>query len=264
VNFSDTSSEFTLARLNVRDVEQCLALSSAAGWNQTHLDWQFHLRYGEGIGFKTDRGVLVATGVILPAHEEAAWIAMVLVGEDYRRRGLGRKVMEILISESSVPCLALDATDLGLSLYEGLGFRALERIIRHRLTREGDPNRPYSSGRKAANNPFNGISRALADRADVSVLREGTAWGSVRPGRTARHIGPVTAGSEADAAALVRAVLDDTEGDVLIDIPVRLGTFSRRVERLGFSPRRVFVRMARRGSLLVDPGIFAIAGPEYG
>lgn len=264
MNFSDTSSEFKLARLNARDVEQCLALSSSAGWNQTHLDWQFHLRYGEGIGFKTDRGVLIATGVILPAHEEAAWIAMVLVGEDYRRRRLGRKVMEILISESGLPCLALDATDQGLPLYEGLGFRALERIVRYRLSRKGDSNRPYRSGRKTSDNPFHGISRALANRADVSVLRHDSAWSLIRPGLTARHIGPLTAGSEADAAALVRAVLDDTEGDVVIDIPVRLGTFTRRIERLGFSPGRVFVRMARRGSLLVDPGIFAIAGPEYG
>lgn len=266
MTYSADLSDFERVLLEERDVDSCLELSSSAGWNQTDQDWRFHLDIGEGVGLRAPSGALIATGVILPAAAGVGWIAMVLVSEPYRRRGLGRKVMETVMSKGDFPCLALDATEFGVSLYERLGFRPMERIVRYRLHRSGDPVQPArrEGSTPADEVPFLGIARALAARSDVRLIQHNGADCLLRPGRYALHIGPLAADSENAAAGLVQSVLDVTEGDVLVDVPSRLGTFSRRLERTGFSAGRTFVRMARGGSFLVDPGLFAITGPEYG
>lgn len=262
----DVNEGLAVTTLREQDLEQCLMLSTETGWNQTISDWEFHLHVGKGIGLRLDSGDLVATGVVLPTGRDVGWVAMILVSEPHRRRGYGRRVMEHLIDQAEFGCLALDATELGKGLYESLGFQSLENITRYRA-RRGDVPAPKNDIKRTAGGrrlPFQGIARALADRSDVSVVWEGTACALVRPGRLANHVGPLAAGSEVDAAALIASILDRTDGDLIIDAPDRNGTFTRRLERIGLTAERAFVRMARGGSFYVDPGYFAIAGPEYG
>ena len=51
---------------------------------------------------------------------------------DYRRRGISKKMVEILIDEAKengVTEISLDATEMGRSLYESLGFKASDSCM---------------------------------------------------------------------------------------------------------------------------------------
>ncbi|HUF10641.1 MAG TPA: GNAT family N-acetyltransferase [Rhodothermales bacterium] len=246
------------------DVTHCVELSKGAGWNQTAEDWHFHLRVGMGMGLKTGQGELIATGVMLPVEEDLGWLAMVLVAPAWRRKGLARRVVEGIIANSPFHRLALDATEVGRGLYDSLGFRPVEEIVRYRLSRNVGRSRCPVTSFVREGTSFRGVAELLAGRSDVTELQAGSASALVRPGLAAIHVGPLVGGSEADAESLVRALLSDSEGDLLLDVPARAGTFCRRLERLGFQAERAFTRMSRGRAYLASPGAFATAGPEYG
>jgi len=251
-----------VVRLRPTDAARCLALSTEAGWNQTTDDWQFHARIGKAIGLETPEGDLIATGVTLPAAPDVGWIAMILVATPWRGRGVGRRVMQTLLNDPSYSGFALDATELGLPLYQRLGFREMETIQRFRFD-GGVSRQPHGLPEPKVRTPFEYVAAQLAMREDVRIVRSGTAFGLVRPGREKVHIGPIRSNSEADAYDLVKSVLESTAEGVLVDVPVRAGTFCRRLETLGFEPTRAFVRMSLGCSFLVSSGLFAIAGPEF-
>jgi len=73
---------------------------------------------------QTAAGRIVATTATLPFGGRFAWISMVLVAGDYRRRGLAtllmRRAMDDLAAASLVP--VLDATPDGRAVYRALGF----------------------------------------------------------------------------------------------------------------------------------------------
>lgn len=51
---------------------------------------------------------------------------------DYRRRGISKKMVEILIDEAKengVTEISLDATEMGIPLYESLGFKASDSCM---------------------------------------------------------------------------------------------------------------------------------------
>ena len=111
--------------------------------------------------------------------------------------------------------------------------------------------------------PFGDVAAQLARRSDVHVVRNGSAFGIVRPGRTRIHIGPIQASSESDAYELVNHIVKAIDGGALIDVPARAGTFSKRIETLGFEPTRTFIRMSLGCSHFAPPATSAIAGPEF-
>ena len=52
--------------------------------------------------------------------------------EDYRRRGVARRLVEMLMEEAKdrgVTEISLDATDSGRPLYESLGFKASDECM---------------------------------------------------------------------------------------------------------------------------------------
>ena len=68
-------------------------LSTETGWNQNEADWRFFL--SRGIVFGIRDGVrLVATAALLPYSGSNAWISMVLVTADFRRRGIATKLVD--------------------------------------------------------------------------------------------------------------------------------------------------------------------------
>ena len=249
--------------LETGDISDCLVLSIAAGWNQTAADWGLQIELGNAVGLKNETGRLLATGSVLPLNAQTGWIAMILVDEKHRRQGLGQTIMKALISDPTWSDFALDATEQGKRLYESLGFESLETIVRYGLERDGEPvvsSRSDDSDDQIWNNQ---IQSALSRRSDVVNRSIRTGRGMMRVGLSRLHVGPVLATSEQDAADVVNTLLRESIGSCVIDIPSRAGTFTRRMEKLGFVAERSFVRMSRGGSHFVEPGTFALAGPEY-
>jgi GNAT superfamily N-acetyltransferase len=110
---------------------QAQALSDEAGWNQNADDWQVFLRHGEIFGVQAGEQ-LVATAAILPYGADFAWISMVLVTAEFRRRGLAKALMQQCLERLHAQhrMALLDATEAGEPVYRALGFATLARMTR--------------------------------------------------------------------------------------------------------------------------------------
>lgn len=273
--------------LGVGDLEDCLALSRAAGWNQTSEDWRLILSFGEGRGlFEGPR--LIATAAILPYGGRFGWICMVLVAAEARRRGhataLLRWAMETLGRAGLVA--GLDATPAGREVYGHLGFRNIYSLRRLqadsvppvRFDERGAALRPVTEADLAGLSAYDGklfgadrgaVLAALRARspqlAFVAGQREKmTGYTLARDGRLATQIGPVVAEDDRTARALLSAALSRVAGPVFIDVPERHAALLAWLKSLGFTTQRQFTRMLLgRDAPLDDPSrVFAIAGPE--
>ena len=93
----------------------CLALSQAANWNQNEADWRLMLGFGRGYGVTLDDGTLAASTITLPYGDRFAWVAMVLVLPEHRRKGYATRLLRRALAELDAANRAaiLDATPTG-------------------------------------------------------------------------------------------------------------------------------------------------------
>src|SRR5262245_12152282 len=125
-----------IIELGVGDAQAGLVLSTEAGWNQNEADWRFFLSKGVVFGVR-DGNRLVATAALLPYSAGHAWISMVLVTTDFRRRGIATKLVDACLDVATRRGLTtwLDATPAGATVYGPLGFIPSRQLRRLRLTR---------------------------------------------------------------------------------------------------------------------------------
>jgi GNAT superfamily N-acetyltransferase len=269
-----------------------LALSTRIGWNQARPDWDYMLAAGEGAGLLAPDGTLVASAMALP-YGAFAWICMVLVDPDYRRRGLATRLMDVIVArqEAAGRVPGLDATPDGREVYRRIGFEEHYRSDRYRAERvdleaadasdlPGVTIRPLKDDDLPAltamdRGVFGGDRGKLLAHllrrvpgAPHGAWRGGEPAGYVfaREGREAHQIGPLVAEAPYIAIALAHAALGAIAGPVYLDAPDAQGAFVSWLKARGFAQQRPFFRMYRgRARGFDDPArIFAIAGPELG
>ena len=239
------------------DLADMMALSVAAGWNQTVEDWGVFLRFGHVFGIRAERRV-VATAAMLP-YGPFGFVSMVLTAAGWRGRGCAGRLAAAAMAGLAPAVAVLDATPAGVPVYARLGFRGVFGVRRWGSSRAvgGMPERiPPYEGADAFGADRGFLLREFAGRAGTS--------GPVRTGRVAAHIGPLVADDE-DAAI---AVLASTAlpHPAVIDVPARCGRLGSWLETQGYSVQRGFTRMALGASApFGDPArVFATAGPEFG
>ena len=78
---------------------------------------------------------LVATAALLPYSAGNAWISMVLVTADFRRRGIATRLVDACLDVATRRGLTtwLDATPAGATVYGPLGFTPTLQLRRLRL-----------------------------------------------------------------------------------------------------------------------------------
>ncbi len=265
-------------------------LSTLIGWNQAPGDWEYVLAHGEGVGLLAPGGALAATAMALP-YDRFAWICLVLVAPEYRRRGLASQLMRNVMNQQEaagrVP--GLDATPDGREVYRQLGFNDIYQISRYRA--EAVPGtagaplndvaiRPLSSADLHA---IKDIDRVLfgADRlallqhlrgrmpaAGLGAWRDGKLAGYVlaRDGREATQVGPLAAPDDRVAEALANTALASVDGPVYMDVASFRTAFIASLLARGFALQRTYIRMYRGiDTGFDDPAmLYAIAGPELG
>lgn len=284
-------AELQQVDLTAAHAEAGLALSTRIGWNQSLPDWEYMLGAGDGVGLLAGDGTLVASAMSLP-YGAFAWICMVLVDPDYRRRGLATRLMDIVVTrqEAAGRVPGLDATPDGREVYRHIGFEDDYRLGRYRAE-QVEPETGASIPSRVAIRPlvdsdlpvltaidhtvFGGDRSALLEHLLPRVpgvphgaWRDGALVGYVlgREGREAHQVGPLIAESAEIAITLARAALGAIEGPVYLDAPDAQADFVRWLEARGFAQQRPFFRMYRgRSKGFDEPArIFAIAGPELG
>jgi len=269
------------------------ALVREAQWNQVEADWRIFLELGRLYAAQTADGRLVATTATLPFGGRFAWISMVLVAGDYRRRGLAtrlmRRAMEDLAAAGLTP--VLDATPDGRAVYRALGFEdswGFHRLVlRERL---GASEAPTASGATiirpitdadwpalcvydaaAFGAERSGVLVRLRGRlpaAELVAERNGRIAGFLlgRDGRVAAQVGPLIADDDAAARALLARALDRLDGPVFVDLADAKTAVRSSLAARGFAAVRPLTRMLYGRSQRYDDAerTFAVVGPEFG
>jgi GNAT superfamily N-acetyltransferase len=269
-----------IVRLGVADALAGLALSTEAHWNQNEADWRFFLTEGNMFGVRDSDGRLIASAALLPYAFGNAWISMVLVTENWRRRGVATRLVDACLDAASKQGLVswLDATPAGATVYGPLGFTPTLQLRRLRLKQamsakaEARPSLPpcnietlIAQDRRAMGLDRSALLRELGGRSGSRLLTNGEAFALVRDGRTARHIGPLFAASFGQALAMIDAIVRSETGSLLIDAVNEQDAFLKGLTGSGWEIERPFQRM-RFGPPTIQPAEmpFAVAGPEYG
>lgn len=269
-------------------------LKEQAGWNQTPADLErFRKLSPEGCFVAQWDGASVGC-VMVFEFGSVAWIAMMLVDEAFRGRGIGRALMDRALEyldQRSIPTIRLDATPLGQPLYEKLGFAPQFEVGRY----GGSPLTPDASSGKqihsegvllpAVEEHFEeiieldlAVTRTDRRRLLLALFEEQPqelrvvihdrrviGYLASRPGANARQIGPCIA-----AAACGPRLLDDTLErqagfGVYLDVPLANLPAAAIAEAHGLALSRTLTRMCRGVSVVEEiPRLFASSSPEKG
>jgi GNAT superfamily N-acetyltransferase len=273
-----------IRRLTRADVAAVLRLAGLAGWNQTDKDIERLLALApDGCFAACAGGRVVGTTTTTSYGTDLAWVGMVLVDPDFRRRGIATALMQTALDHLrglGVTTIKLDATPAGRAVYERFGFEpecALER--RFGPAPAGPPEGASAASwaeiavpdRVAFGADRGPLLRALIGDAGAPLLvrRPGgqiAGYGLARPGARAGYVGPVVADDVRTAGILVPAAAARCGGIVFIDIDPAFPGAVGLMDRLGFSRQRELLRM-RLGPGIVPTGplrVFSIAGPAVG
>lgn len=280
------------------DVDFADGLRASVGWNQTRSDWlRFLAAAPDGCFVAELEGVPVGTATTIRYGRDLAWIGMVLVRPEYRRRGVGRALLGRCLQalqSAEVRRVRLDATPLGRPVYERLGFRAEFDLTRweragssltgqrgfqdppHRWSRWGAGHSQWvgTLDRRAFGawrGDFLTLLGAASECGWVVSDADGqcAGYGLMRAGARARYLGPVVAADPRVGLLLVQALLAEAGGgSVFWDLPGFHADLARWAEAQGFRPQRTLTRMALDFgdvSEAAEPAWqIAITGPETG
>lgn len=262
-----------------------MCLKQAAGWNQTEADWARLLDLQPDGCFAIEQnGALAATATALVYGADLAWIGMVLTAPEHRGQGFARMLMAEAMAYTQASAAAqvgLDATEMGIALYQRFGFEQeclIERWGRPAplLSEVTSPiaTGPWTPDPELDANAFPADRlRLLANLAaeGESAGIAGSAYAMGRPGSQAAYFGPCVAKSPAMAERLLHWFLalhlhETVYWDLLPENPEAV----LLARRNGFCPLRRLTRMKRTlgsGALIRRPDsslVFAIAGFELG
>ena len=227
------------------DTVKFLRLAALEGWITDA--WELGLlrtAFPKGCLVRRVRRVPVAF-VTAMRHDRSGWIGNLLVNPELRRRGLGTELMKQAVTAleaAGVETIWLTASPSGRPLYEGLGFREVDRV--HRWLGK-DRVVTITPHRQEPLELIRAIdAEGWGDRREtmVSALASGgnliSGHGSFLITRTVgqfRQIGP-WAGSPAEAQVLFAQVVElSPRGDtVCLDVPSRNEGISLFLDRCGF------------------------------
>lgn len=270
------------------DLPLGMRLKAQAGWNQTEADWRRYLCLGgDGCFVAEWDGAAVGTTTTC-LFGPVAWIAMVLVDEAVRDRGVGTALMRhalAFLDGRGVRSVRLDATPLGRPLYEKLGFVAEYTLARYAgvlPATDADtscvlPVRPAElmgclELDQAATRTDRGrlLSLLYEERPEAfRTARPGrvaAGFLAARPGANAVQIGPCVAVRPDTGQVLLADAQKRYAGQrVYIDVPLPNAAAVAAVEAMGLTVQRHLLRM-RRGEPVkeVIEELWASSGPEKG
>jgi hypothetical protein len=213
---------------------------------------------------------------------DVAWIALVLVDEAARGRGIGMALMRHaleFVDGRGVPTVRLDATPLGKPLYERLGFVEQFRLARYegRLPPAAEGARgpvaspPRWEALAALDESVTGtdrrklLLRLFAEEPSGVRIAGARGFLAARPGRRALHLGPCIAAPEAGLQLFADAWRCHGGRHVYADIPLGNEPAARSAEAQGLTVQRHLTRMVR-GTPRCEriDWLWASFGPEKG
>jgi GNAT superfamily N-acetyltransferase len=265
-----------------------MQLCTSAGWNQLEEDWRVFLDSPGSAAFLAETGGRTAGTAAVIRYGDLAWIAMMLVDPALRRSGIGARLFETALETvRDAPCVGLDATALGETLYRRYGLVKDYTLSRTKANVEGARFLPFAG--RARPIVSADLPAVLARDCAVFGADRGALLASLfgrapecawivtggdgvsgycfgRPGRVFHQLGPVVAENAGTAREIVAGCLAGLGGrPFALDVPQLDATWIAWLESVGFASERPFVRMFLEGHS--HPGEparqYAITGPEF-
>jgi len=271
------------------DLAGALRLQEPERWNQTVEDWTRLLRLNpDGCFAAFSGGKLVGTVTVIAYGTHLAWVGMMLVAQEYRGRGIGKRLMYTALAhcqQRQIATVKLDATPAARPLYDSLGFVPECEIERWQGTgrSQSQPNPGSCSTNKVPlsfyqfdEHAFRVSRKELLDAlledcrfAPELQIDESTqslqGYAFARAGARACYVGPVVAVEPQLAVGLLDSMLQRLAGAVFVDICLGGEDMVSPLIGRGFVRQRGLTQMSlgqpimRRSDM-----VFAIAGPELG
>ncbi|MGH8782973.1 GNAT family N-acetyltransferase [Paraburkholderia sp.] len=278
-----SASSITYRPFAADDIAAAHALSTRFAWPHRTDDWRFVFDVGSGFVAES-AGQVIGTALCWKFGQEAGSIGMVIVDPDWQGQGIGRQLMERLLSTLGDRLTLLHATPAGQPLYEKLGFVAIGTLHQHqsanftpppvvllpgerlRPLQAGDTPRIVELASRATGVDRGALLPPLLDIAEGVVLeRDGELLGFSLYRRFGRGyaIGPIAAlaPDTTDEPPLRRAQtlvghwLEANPGTFIrVDTPGHSG-LSPWLTGIGLPCVDIGVKMARNGTPVLDPSV---------
>jgi GNAT superfamily N-acetyltransferase len=285
-----------IRRMTQADIPAAMRLKEAAGWNQTGRDWENLLTLEpEGCWVYEARRepraakTVAASTTIVCYGPDLAWIGMVLVLPEFRRRGIARQLMKHALrfaERRGVARVALDATAMGRPLYLRLGFEDEQPIERWQGDapatdgngEEGDRPQPGSAAHLEQVAELDRLAFGVDRRALMKCLlatAPADCWVAhggfllARPGSSAHFLGPCVARESRVARRLLQTLFAAHRGRRFFwDLLPENRVARELAASFGFQCARSLTRMSRPAAALAarpqSSWQYAVAGFEYG
>src|SRR5437773_899759 len=260
------ADEIVVHLLREADLPAAMRLKELARWNQTENDWRRLLQLDPaGCFCATSAGQLIGTSTTISYGNELAWIGMVLVDPNYRRRGIATKLMQVALDylrEAGIGTVKLDATQDGRPVYEQLGFK-VESLIERWSGVAGSSGSTWATleastrgellnvDRRAFGADRSGLIELLMDDACVAPLVAKAPDGQVkgyalaRSGTAATYVGPLVADGPETATELLEGLLSQLQGQqIYVDLNTDFSTGREILEARGLVKQRDLIRMS--------------------
>ncbi|MBD3627337.1 GNAT family N-acetyltransferase [Cyclobacterium sp.] len=284
-------SEIYLRTMQQEDLPAVMDLKTAEGWNQTQTDWELFLTHHPDLCLVARlEEKTVGTVSAFAFENKLAWIGMMLVHRQFRRKGISKRLMrEVIHRLNFCQTIKLDATPAGQAVYEKLGFKkeySLFRWIRKTggaLTNSDLSPSVYKLDSSGFNEilPFDaavfGADREVVLRhiwtsfpGGAYLFREqGIVKGFLlsRKGSNYLQLGPLIAENEAVARALLQQAMIQWGGrELVLDMAANRPEMNAWLEQEGFRIQRELIRMYlhTNSSAGMPEKYYLIAGPEFG
>lgn len=111
-------------------LDGAVRLSEQVNWPHRKDDWALILGISEGVVALSD-GQVVGTALATLFGPDTAACNMIIVDDAIQGRGLGRRLMDEILSKVDGREIRLVATDIGLPLYTKLDFKVTGGITQH-------------------------------------------------------------------------------------------------------------------------------------
>ena len=250
----------TLRLVSMADLDPVMALVAAVGWPHRRVDIAALIELGRGRLARAGDGRTLGVGLCWPFGDTAARLGLVVVSPDSQGIGIGRRLMERLLTDAAPRSVMLLATSAGRPLYERLGFVEVGAVCQHQGEHSGER---HSDPRTRVAKSEDRSAVLCLDAAAFGVPRPavlehlmavGRAFVLVENGRVAGYaierafghgsvVGPVVAATESDAIALFNAAA--RPGFVRVDRLSDATKFGRHLTACGLTPDSQLPAMLR-------------------
>lgn len=236
--------QLMMDRFTEADLPAFFSMASQEGWICDQWEFDFLLREApDGCrAILTDSGIAACVTAI--AYGRQGWIGNLIVAPTMRRQGLGRRLMEESLTwlrKSGVTTVWLTASQQGASLYESLGFEAIDRIERWvGIGRNGTwvADRPLLATVASidANGWGGSRTRLLMEKMLLGqVFRSGSGYLVGQNTPSGYQLGPGGGDLEAMPELLDRVLIAAGGGRVFLDLPAGNAGAGAVLDARGFS-----------------------------